>query len=727
MAAAGSTVRVTFLGDSASLSRAANTARGELDKAGKSVGGFKKILGGLAIAGGVAGAFSFAKGLAADAAESAKVTRLTEAAIKSTGGAANVTAAQVGKLSTAISNKTGADDDAIQSGSNLLLTFTNVRNAAGKGNDIFNQSTQAVTDMTAALNNGDVSAEKIKGSSIQLGKALNDPIKGITALSKAGVSFTEGQKKQIKALVASGDTMGAQKIILGELNKEFGGAAAAASDPAQKAAVAWGNLREQLGSYLLPIINKVATFLSGTLIPAISKFFDNVKNGGGAFAAVRNGISQFSGFLSGTVLPLVQRFGAWFLSVGWPAIQRFAAAFWTNLQPALRAVATAIQTQLRPALESALAKFREAWPTIQRVLTILGQVAGFILSRVVPVLIQLYSKYLATVIRVFAQVFAIGWKVIGALVSLGAAVGRAGAAFGRFVAAVSGAIGRAWSAVKTGIGNVVTTIGGLPGKALSAVGKLGSTLKNVGIDLIQGFINGIIAKAGSIGSTIKSFVTDKIPGFIKGPLGISSPSKLTRGYGEAVSQGMADGIKAKAAKVAEQTQAMVDKLKEKLTAIKDFVKSIREAFVASGDVSGFDTSGEAGSILDQLKKKADQAVAFAKGITALRKAGLNETSIGQLRDAGPDTGAAAVQQLLTGGNIGAVNALMKQIQAAGATLGSSEAKAKFGIDPANNIKSLSQREVRVILDVRGDDPDLIKRIRKQIRVQGGNAQMVLGS
>jgi hypothetical protein len=71
----------------------------------------------------------------------------------------------------------------------MLLTFTNVRNEVGKGNDIFNQSTQAVTDMAAAMNNGEVTTQGVKAASIQLGKALNDPIKGVTALQKVGVSF----------------------------------------------------------------------------------------------------------------------------------------------------------------------------------------------------------------------------------------------------------------------------------------------------------------------------------------------------------------------------------------------------------------------------------------------------------------------------------------------------------------------------------------------------------
>ncbi|MES2155937.1 MAG: hypothetical protein V4510_12455, partial [bacterium] len=62
---------------------------------------------------------------------------------------------------------------------------------------------------------------------IKVGKALNDPTKGLTALSRVGILFTDQQKKQIKALQKSGDLLGAQKIILKELGTEFGGSFAA--------------------------------------------------------------------------------------------------------------------------------------------------------------------------------------------------------------------------------------------------------------------------------------------------------------------------------------------------------------------------------------------------------------------------------------------------------------------------------------------------------------------
>jgi Transglycosylase SLT domain len=194
--------------------------------------------------------------------ESQAVARQTAAVIKSTGGAAGLTAKQFGDLANAISKKVGVDDEVIQSGENILATFTGVRNEVGKGNDIFNQATMAAVDMAAAMNHGEVTADGLQTANIQLGKALNDPIKGMGALRRVGVAFTAQQQQQIKTLVASGHTLEAQKIILGELRKEFGGSAEANATASKKLAVAWGNLQEGLGKALIPAIERGAVWLN---------------------------------------------------------------------------------------------------------------------------------------------------------------------------------------------------------------------------------------------------------------------------------------------------------------------------------------------------------------------------------------------------------------------------------------------------------------------------------
>src|SRR5688572_1510718 len=140
-----------------------------------------------------------------------RIGKQSEAAIKSTGGAAGVSARDVRALAEEIEGFTGIEAEAVQEGENLLLTFTNIQNKAGAGNNIFDQATQILTDMSVAM------GTDVKAGAVQLGKALNDPVKGVTALTKVGVTFTEQQKKQIEAMAEAGNVAGAQKIILAEL------------------------------------------------------------------------------------------------------------------------------------------------------------------------------------------------------------------------------------------------------------------------------------------------------------------------------------------------------------------------------------------------------------------------------------------------------------------------------------------------------------------------------
>jgi hypothetical protein len=121
-------------------------------------------------------------------------------------------------------------------------------------------------DMAVAMANGDVSAIDLKGTAIQLGKALNDPITGLTALRKVGVTFTQSQEDLIKKFMETNDLAGAQAVILKELEGEFGGAAEAAGDTFQgqisKLENAFGELAETVGSELLPRLTEASETLN---------------------------------------------------------------------------------------------------------------------------------------------------------------------------------------------------------------------------------------------------------------------------------------------------------------------------------------------------------------------------------------------------------------------------------------------------------------------------------
>jgi len=188
--------------------------------------------------------------------DSEKIAAQTAAVIESTGGAANVTAQRVTDLAGALSKKAAIDDELIASGQNMLLTFTNIRNEVGKGNAIFDQATKATLDMSVAM------GTDMKSSAIQVGKALNDPIAGLTSLTRVGVAFTEQQKAQIGKLVESGNRLKAQKIILSELTTEFGGSAAAQATSSAQMSVSFGNLAETIGGLIAPILEKLIGWLT---------------------------------------------------------------------------------------------------------------------------------------------------------------------------------------------------------------------------------------------------------------------------------------------------------------------------------------------------------------------------------------------------------------------------------------------------------------------------------
>ncbi len=150
--------------------------------------------------------------------EQEKALAQLEARLKSTGGVAGLSKQQLVDFAAALQQTTTYGDEAVLSMQSLLLTFTNVRGR------VFEEATRATLDLATAM------GTDLKSAALQVGKALNDPVKGISALTRVGVSFSRTQKQTIRALVETGDVAGAQRVILEELKREFGGAAQAAAD-----------------------------------------------------------------------------------------------------------------------------------------------------------------------------------------------------------------------------------------------------------------------------------------------------------------------------------------------------------------------------------------------------------------------------------------------------------------------------------------------------------------
>jgi phage-related minor tail protein len=218
----------------------------------------KTALGAVGVAVG-----GFLKGSMNEAKDAEKANTDLAQTLKSTKDASGMTVQSLNDLTQAMVNNTTFSDDEIKSGEGMLLTFTNI------GKNVFPQATAAVLDFAQKMGTDP------KTAALQLGKALNDPATGLSKLTKAGVTFTAAQQKQIKAMEKAGNTAGAQKLMIAELNKEFGGQAAAAAetyDGKQKQiANTMKEIKETIGTALMPMLANLLKTIT-PLIQSIANF-----------------------------------------------------------------------------------------------------------------------------------------------------------------------------------------------------------------------------------------------------------------------------------------------------------------------------------------------------------------------------------------------------------------------------------------------------------------------
>jgi hypothetical protein len=229
------------------------------------------------------------------ARESEQASAAVAAALASMGDGAGYTQDQLEAMAGALADNSLFQDDQILAGVTAnLLTFGNV------SGDVFARAQQMALDLSARL------GTDLQGSAIMLGKALNDPITGISALSEAGVSFTDQQKEQIRAMAEAGNVAGAQAIILGELERQYAGQAAAlAGTDSGQITQAWNEIGEALEA------------VGDIILPIMADFAGHVKDAAEAFQALDPDTQKFivtAGLIAGTVGPALISLGL-FLAV----------------------------------------------------------------------------------------------------------------------------------------------------------------------------------------------------------------------------------------------------------------------------------------------------------------------------------------------------------------------------------------------------------------------------
>lgn len=157
--------------------------------------------------------------------------RQLEAAIKSTGQAAGWSLQQLNAMADTLADKTTFSAGELNQAQARMLSYS------GIVGDTFPRAMQAAADMSARM------GTSITASAESIGRALDIPSAGLTALTQQGFRFTEAQKVMVQQLERTGRVAEAQAIILEAVEASYGGAAAAA--------------RNSLGGALQAIANTV--------------------------------------------------------------------------------------------------------------------------------------------------------------------------------------------------------------------------------------------------------------------------------------------------------------------------------------------------------------------------------------------------------------------------------------------------------------------------------------
>jgi hypothetical protein len=265
MASNSFSLRFKMLGDVTGLSRATGRAGKDLSKLGKATNsisrGMKSSLAGIGLGLSFGGIVSYLK----QAAEGAELARQADARVlqvaksmKLFGNETQTVTTRLATYADQMELTTGQTAEVTKQVQSTLLTFASVGKTADKVGGIFDRATIAAADLAAT---GFGTAES---NAVQLGKALSDPIKGLTALGRAGVTFTDKEKARIKTLVKSNQLGKAQNIVLKAIEKQVGGVAEKTALSSVKLKNAFGQVSDQVGEALLPYLDKLAKFVTST-------------------------------------------------------------------------------------------------------------------------------------------------------------------------------------------------------------------------------------------------------------------------------------------------------------------------------------------------------------------------------------------------------------------------------------------------------------------------------
>jgi phage-related protein len=722
-----------------------NKVEAAMGKSGKQAGsgfasGLKGFIGPALFAGAITGALSFGKAIIqAGEAERAQNDLLENIATSMGlfGNQASQVAGRVADYAQAQSLATGVDEDAIKAGQAKLLTFSNIAKTAGEAGGSFDRATKAAMDLSAA------GFGSVESASLQMGKALQDPIKGMNALRRSGVTFSESEKETIKNMVASGKAAEAQNIILKAVEMQVGGSAEATATGSARMKAAFENLKENLATGIMPMFDRFAKFMADTVMPKLSdlalKLGPMFEKMGAAVGPVLSTIGTIFSNIFTAMQPAIEKLSPLFaqlmgsfspfgiiLKVIEPLIPQIFGAL-SNILVALMPAITAIVDgigQVAGMLSQALGPILSSViPIVMTFAQMLGQLIPPIIAVLVPVIgillnaLQPIIQVVLMVINVFMTlmkaIFVPLIKVISAVLKPILAVLQVFTAIAKTIISVLMPI---IQALIDFISPAFALIGSLADGLASFIDDAMSAIADFVRPILNAIIDGINAVLSFMGQKTLPKLPDKVV-------------KAARKQGEAIGKAKADGemktyLKNRNTQVAGSAVTAVqtnevkavtkarDKVAEKLAMAKDFAKKITSSLLERTNVT--ELGGSANSIIDNLKNRIEAFKQYGQQIADLKKLGAGKQVIEQILAAGLEKGGMTAASLIAGGKsaIMQINTLNKEAANVATGVGLVGTDAVFN---RGQQTSIANYDITINAGLGANGGDIGKQIVEQIR------------
>ena len=488
---------------------------------GSALGGVAKVAGGFIVAEGLMSMGGFLKDAAQAAAEDEQATARLEQALRNVGGSFDENVAKI--------------NDRIKVGEKLAFSDDDVR-------DSFQKLVASTGDVDEALSRQTLAMDFARGAGIPLAQAS-------TLLGKVTAENVEVFKRMGITIGEGATEAEAMAVIQAKFGGQSEAYAKSTAGQFEVTKLKMGELKEQIGAQLLPVMTKMGSLLVEEVIPKIEQFAGfweaNVQPKIAAFVAwvqpkiaefgaiIQAEFVKFQGYYEKDVKPAFDNIMAAvsavvaFIAANWPQIAAIIEPVMLQVKAVVETVMGIVQNVITLVLNVISGDWSAAWQNIQNILSL----AWEFIKATVTNSMELVKGLLAAGWALIQSLIGAAWEGIKAAVSAGIenVVRFMSELPGKVMSAIASLAGMLWDegvkaltnlrdGAASMVGSLMGYIGDIPGRIAGAIGDLGGLLWQKGKDLIQGMVNGMrsVSIPNPLGMIPGGGFVGKIPGFAGG-------------------------------------------------------------------------------------------------------------------------------------------------------------------------------------------------------------------